>query len=274
MVVADAAEPADLDVISPLECTESADLDAITPSESTEPFRAGFVAIVGSPNVGKSTLTNALLGQDLCIATSKAQTTRHRILGLKNSDTYQLVLSDTPGVLHSPAYALQRGMMNAARTACRDAEVVVFVTDIFETATDAAEVAAWVDQLCGAGDVVDAAADDDADAADDDAADDDADAAADDDDEMTSPARGAFEGSVEEALAYASLAAGCWMDFLPSGVDRWVARRLESAELEWPPRRCASNDAFQRAFVKAAEAADVDDDDAGEQAPDLVEQDP
>ena len=123
-------------------------------------------------------------------------------------------------------------------------------------------------------DADDAAADDDADAADDDAADDDADAAADDDDEMTSPARGAFEGSVEEALAYASLAAGCWMDFLPSGVDRWVARRLESAELEWPPRRCASNDAFQRAFVKAAEAADVDDDDAGEQAPDLVEQDP
>jgi len=98
----------------------------------SETFRAGFVGIVGSPNVGKSTITNAILGEDLCIATSKAQTTRHRILGVVTGDEHQLVLSDTPGILAEPAYKLQDTMMTAAKAATRDAECLLFVTDIFE----------------------------------------------------------------------------------------------------------------------------------------------
>ena len=74
--------------------------------------KAGFVSIIGNPNVGKSTLMNALLGEQLSITTPKAQTTRHRILGLLNDENYQVVFSDTPGIIQ-PAYAMQEGMMEA-----------------------------------------------------------------------------------------------------------------------------------------------------------------
>lgn len=93
--------------------------------------KAGFVNIIGSPNVGKSTLMNALVGERLSIITSKAQTTRHRILGIVNGDDYQVIFSDTPGVI-KPAYKLQEGMMQFVRTALSDADVVLFMTDIFE----------------------------------------------------------------------------------------------------------------------------------------------
>ncbi|MGF1564874.1 MAG: GTPase Era [Flavobacteriales bacterium] len=93
--------------------------------------RAGFVNIVGSPNVGKSTLMNRLVGERLSIITSKAQTTRHRIMGLVNGDDFQIVYSDTPGVL-DPKYKLQEGMMRFVQSALQDADVLIVVTDIFE----------------------------------------------------------------------------------------------------------------------------------------------
>lgn len=95
------------------------------------PHKAGFVNIIGSPNVGKSTLMNALIGENLSIVTSKAQTTRHRIMGIMNGDDFQVVYSDTPGVL-KPAYRLQEGMMSFVKSALEDADVILFVTDIFE----------------------------------------------------------------------------------------------------------------------------------------------
>ena len=86
--------------------------------------RAGYVNIIGRPNVGKSTLLNALLGEKLVIVNPKAQTTRHRILGILNGDDHQLVLSDTPGILE-PAYKLQESMMHAVDEALRDADVLI-----------------------------------------------------------------------------------------------------------------------------------------------------
>lgn len=93
--------------------------------------KAGFVNIVGSPNVGKSTLMNRLVGENLSIITSKAQTTRHRIMGMVNGDDFQIVYSDTPGVL-DPKYKLQEGMMKFVYNALQDADVLIVVTDIFE----------------------------------------------------------------------------------------------------------------------------------------------
>lgn len=93
--------------------------------------RAGFVSIVGKPNVGKSTLMNAILGTRLSIITSKAQTTRHRIMGIMNGDDYQIVYSDTPGVL-IPQYKLQEGMMRFVQGSINDADVIVVVVDIFQ----------------------------------------------------------------------------------------------------------------------------------------------
>ena len=93
--------------------------------------KAGFVNIIGSPNVGKSTLTNAILGQKLAITTAKAQTTRHRILGIRNSDDYQLILSDTPGII-DPAYKLQESMMEAMQTVFDDADVLIYLVEIGE----------------------------------------------------------------------------------------------------------------------------------------------
>jgi GTP-binding protein Era len=95
--------------------------------------RAGFVNIIGRPNVGKSTLMNAMIGENLSIITSKAQTTRHRILGIVNGDDFQIVYSDTPGIL-KPGYKLQEAMVKYARGAMNDADIVLFVTDIEEDA--------------------------------------------------------------------------------------------------------------------------------------------
>ena len=94
--------------------------------------KSGFVNIVGNPNVGKSTLMNRLVGERISIITSKAQTTRHRILGIVNTDDMQIVYSDTPGVLH-PNYKLQESMLNFSESALGDADVLLYVTDVIET---------------------------------------------------------------------------------------------------------------------------------------------
>jgi GTP-binding protein Era len=93
--------------------------------------KSGFVNIVGNPNVGKSTLMNALVGEKISIITSKAQTTRHRILGIVNGEDFQIVYSDTPGVL-KPNYKLQESMLNFSNSALTDADVVLYVTDVVE----------------------------------------------------------------------------------------------------------------------------------------------
>lgn len=95
--------------------------------------KAGFVNIVGNPNVGKSTLMNALVGERLSIITSKAQTTRHRIMGIVNGEDFQMVYSDTPGVLH-PNYKLQEQMLEFSRSALVDADVLLYVTDVQDNA--------------------------------------------------------------------------------------------------------------------------------------------
>jgi GTPase len=94
--------------------------------------KAGFVNIVGKPNVGKSTLMNVLTGERLSIISSKAQTTRHRIMGIINDDHYQIVFSDTPGML-KPKYELHKNMMSFVNMSLEDADVILFVTDLFET---------------------------------------------------------------------------------------------------------------------------------------------
>lgn len=94
-------------------------------------FRAGFVSIIGKPNVGKSTLMNALLGEKISIITPKAQTTRHRILGIYNQPAYQIVFSDTPGIIE-PKYKLQGSMMKFVNESLQDADLVMFVTDFNE----------------------------------------------------------------------------------------------------------------------------------------------
>ena len=100
--------------------------------------RAGFVNIIGNPNVGKSTLMNALVGEKLSIVTAKAQTTRHRIMGIVNGDDYQIVYSDTPGILR-PNYRLQKNMMNFVDTAIGDADIILYVTDTVEQGDKNAE---------------------------------------------------------------------------------------------------------------------------------------
>ena len=93
--------------------------------------KAGFVNIVGNPNVGKSTLMNQLVGERISIATFKAQTTRHRIMGIVNTDDMQIVFSDTPGVL-KPNYKLQESMLAFSVSALADADVLLYVTDVVE----------------------------------------------------------------------------------------------------------------------------------------------
>lgn len=93
--------------------------------------KAGFVNIIGNPNVGKSTLMNAFVGERLSIITSKAQTTRHRILGIVNGDDFQVVLSDTPGII-KPAYELQSSMMDFVKSAFEDADVLIYMVEIGE----------------------------------------------------------------------------------------------------------------------------------------------
>ncbi|RKR15346.1 GTP-binding protein Era [Maribacter vaceletii] len=95
--------------------------------------KAGFVNIIGNPNVGKSTLMNAFVGEKLSIITSKAQTTRHRILGIVNGDDFQMILSDTPGII-KPAYELQTSMMDFVKSAFEDADVLLYMVEIGEKA--------------------------------------------------------------------------------------------------------------------------------------------
>lgn len=96
--------------------------------------RSGFVNILGNPNVGKSTLMNILVGEKLSVATPKAQTTRHRIMGILTGEGYQIVYSDTPGILN-PKYKLQSAMMRSVESALDDADLILYVTDTIETAT-------------------------------------------------------------------------------------------------------------------------------------------
>lgn len=93
--------------------------------------KAGFVNIIGNPNVGKSTLMNAFVGEKLSIITSKAQTTRHRILGIVNGDDFQVILSDTPGII-KPAYDLQQSMMDFVKSAFEDADILIYMVEIGE----------------------------------------------------------------------------------------------------------------------------------------------
>ena len=102
--------------------------------EVEKKHRAGFVNIVGNPNVGKSTLSNRLVGERLSIITSKAQTTRHRIMGIVNGDDYQIVFSDTPGVL-KPKFKLQESMLDFSTGALIDADILLYVTDVIESPT-------------------------------------------------------------------------------------------------------------------------------------------
>ncbi|WP_353128871.1 GTPase Era [Parapedobacter pyrenivorans] len=95
------------------------------------PHKAGFVSIIGKPNAGKSTLMNALVGEKMSIVTPKAQTTRHRIIGIVNDPAYQIVFSDTPGVI-KPAYTLQESMMSSVQGSLIDADIILLVTDINE----------------------------------------------------------------------------------------------------------------------------------------------
>ncbi len=94
--------------------------------------KSGFVSIVGNPNVGKSTLMNLLVGERLSIITSKAQTTRHKIIGIVNQDDYQVVFTDTPGVLE-PNYKLQESMLKFSKSALTDADIILYLTDTVET---------------------------------------------------------------------------------------------------------------------------------------------
>lgn len=112
--------------------------------------RSGFVNIVGNPNVGKSTLMNALVGERLSIITSKAQTTRHRIMGIVNGEDFQMVYSDTPGVL-SPNYQLQRQMLEFSRSALVDADVLLYVTEVQDNPERNADFLEKVKKMSAAG---------------------------------------------------------------------------------------------------------------------------
>ena len=109
----------------------------------TDNHKCGFVNIVGNPNVGKSTLMNDLVGERISIITSKAQTTRHRIMGIVNTDSYQIVFSDTPGVL-DPKYKLQESMLGFSEGALTDADILIYVTDVVEDPTKNADYLAKV----------------------------------------------------------------------------------------------------------------------------------
>jgi GTP-binding protein Era len=109
--------------------------------------RSGFVNILGNPNVGKSTIMNALVGEKLSIITPKAQTTRHRIMGIVNGEDFQIVYSDTPGILR-PQYKLQETMMNSVNSALSDADTILYVTDVLERTADEGE---YIDKIKGSG---------------------------------------------------------------------------------------------------------------------------
>ena len=108
--------------------------------------KSGFVNIVGSPNVGKSTLMNAMLGEKLSIVTSKAQTTRHRILGIVNEPEFQVVFSDTPGVVNA-AYKMHETMMGYVNSSLKDADILLFITDPFESEMNHKETLTKIQKL-------------------------------------------------------------------------------------------------------------------------------
>ena len=105
--------------------------------------RSGFVNILGNPNVGKSTIMNALVGEKLSIISPKAQTTRHRIMGIVNGDNFQIVYSDTPGIL-KPRYKLQETMMHSVNSALTDADLILYITDVTEHTADQGE---YIDKI-------------------------------------------------------------------------------------------------------------------------------
>ena len=123
-------------------------MNSMTPSDTKH--KSGFVNIVGNPNVGKSTLMNALVGERLSIITSKAQTTRHRIMGIVNGEDFQMVYSDTPGVL-SPNYQLQRQMLEFSRSALVDADVLLYVTEVQDNPERNADFLDKVKKMAAAG---------------------------------------------------------------------------------------------------------------------------
>ena len=108
--------------------------------------KAGFVNIIGNPNVGKSTLMNTLIGQKLSIITNKAQTTRHRIKGILNGDDYQIVFSDTPGFIN-PSYKLQESMMNNVYSAFKDADILIYMVELGEKQNDNNQIYKIIDKL-------------------------------------------------------------------------------------------------------------------------------
>lgn len=103
------------------------------------PHKSGYINIIGNPNAGKSTLMNALVGEKLSIITSKAQTTRHRILGIVNDENFQLIFSDTPGIIRNPAYKMHEIMNSFVETAMIDADIILFIADVKEK-TDYTEI--------------------------------------------------------------------------------------------------------------------------------------
>jgi len=121
-----------------------------TSDQCSQTHRSGFVNIVGNPNVGKSTLMNALVGERLSIITSKAQTTRHRIMGIVNGEDFQMVYSDTPGVL-SPNYQLQEKMLEFSRSALVDADVLLYVTEVQDNPERNADFLEKVKKMAAAG---------------------------------------------------------------------------------------------------------------------------
>ncbi len=116
------------------------------PNNSDMSHKAGFVNIVGSPNVGKSTLMNRMIGEKLSIVTAKAQTTRHRIHGIVNADDYQIVFSDTPGVVNA-SYKLHEAMMTYVDSSIKDADILLFITDIYESEMNHKETLARIQKL-------------------------------------------------------------------------------------------------------------------------------
>ncbi len=109
--------------------------------------KSGFVNILGNPNVGKSTIMNALVGEKLSIITPKAQTTRHRIMGIVNGEDFQIVYSDTPGILR-PQYKLQETMMNFVNSAISDADMILYITDVLERTAEEGE---YIDKIKSSG---------------------------------------------------------------------------------------------------------------------------
>jgi GTP-binding protein Era len=113
--------------------------------------RFGYIGLVGAPNMGKSTLLNALIGEELCVASRRPQTTRHAILGILTEQNVQLAFLDTPGVIENPSYLLQEGMMEAVKGALNDADVILLVTDIFSTPLPDDDLFAKIQHLSSSG---------------------------------------------------------------------------------------------------------------------------